>query len=391
MPSLVLVPPPLAAAQFATGTVFFVNGLLFATWGVHVPDFKALHALSDAALSLALFGAGVGALGGVLRAGAWVDRFGARAVTATGVVASALALAVLLRLPSFGAGVAALFVFGLASSIADVAINAHAVAVEAAMARPILSRCHGFFSLGGLAGAALGSASAAAGVGAPLHMAGVAMVAGLAALAAVGALLPDRPGTGRPAGERSAGFALPSRAVLLLGGLAALGFLTEGAMYDWSVLYLRDSLGAPQALAAFAYGSFSVAMAAGRFGGDAVRARWGAVRLLRASGVLAAAGLVATVLVGQPVVALAGFALVGLAIANIVPVLFACAGAVSGLSPAQGISVVAGMGYVGFLGGPPLVGGIAELAGLPFALGTLALFVALLAVLARRALPKGVR
>ncbi len=376
--------PSPRAARVATAVVFFVNGLLFATWGVNVPNFKALHALSDATVSLALLAASFGALVGVLRAGALVERFGARAVSVAGVVASAVAIGALLRLPDVVAGAVALFVFGVGSSSADVAINAHTVDVEAALGRPIMSSSHGFFSIGGLVGAALGSVLAAAGVAPRLHMAAVGMAACALTALAVPRMLVERHAATSSTERSPRRFGLAPPAVLLLGTMAVLAFVTEGAMYDWSVLYLRETLGAPQSLAALAYASLSIAMAAGRFGGDAARARWGQARLLRGSGAIAAAGLVGIVVVGEPVAALVGFAVVGLALANVVPVLFAAASTVPGVAPARGIAVVAGMGYLGFLGGPPLIGVVAEHAGLSVAIGGLALFVAALALLARR-------
>ncbi|WP_237763392.1 hypothetical protein [Thiobacillus denitrificans] len=179
----------------------------------------------------------------------------------------------------------------------------------------------------------------------------------------------------------------PHGVIVLLGAMAALGLVAEGSMYDWSVLYLRESLASPQALAALGYAAFSVAMAIGRFAGDRARARLGAVALLSVGGTLAAIAMLAVLLIGHPAAALAGFALVGLGIANVVPVLFACASRVPGISPAHGISGVASLGYLGFLSGPPMIGAVAQVATLPVALGLVALFAAALAVLARCALP----
>lgn len=136
-----------------------------------------------------------------------------------------------------------------------------------------------------------------------------------------------------------------------------------------------------------AYAAFSVAMAIGRFAGDRARSRLGAVALLRVGGTLAAIAMLAVLLIGHPVAALAGFALVGLGISNVVPVLFSCASRVPDISPAQGIAGVASFGYLGFLSGPPMIGAVAQVASLPVALCLVALFAAALAVLARRALP----
>jgi fucose permease len=376
--------PGLRAARRATNLLFLLNGLAFATWGVHVPTFKLQHGLDEAAVALAMLAAGVGALLAVLVAGAVVGRFGARAVCAGAGLLTAAAIAAVLRLPSYLAGVAGLFVFGVTNSLFDVAMNAHAAEVEAAYGRPVMSSCHGFFSLGGLVGAALASLLALVGVAATTHTLGVGIVIAALAVGVVPAMLPDR---AHVAGEAGHSLARPHGVIVLLGAMAALGLVAEGAMYDWSVLYLRESLGSPQALAALAYAAFSVAMAVGRFAGDRARARLGAATLLRASGALAAAALAAVLLIGHPVAALAGFAVVGLGIANVVPVLFASASRVPGVTPAHGIAGVASLGYVGFLAGPPRIGAIAKATTLPAALGLVVLFAAALAVLAGRALP----
>ena len=368
------------SARWATSVHFFLNGLSFATWGVHVPTFKHLHGLSEAEVALAMLAAGVGALFAVLWAGALIGRLGARRVCTGAGLMTALAIGALLHLPSYLAGVIGLFVFGMANSLFDVAMNAHAVEVEAAYERPIMSSCHGFFSLGGLFGAALASVLAVAGVAATTHTLWVAVGVAVLTVMVVRAMLPDRAST---ANEAAYSFMRPHGVIVLLGTMAALGLVAEGAMYDWSVLYLRESLGSPQALAALGYAAFSIAMAMGRFAGDRIRARLGAMVLISFGGALAASAMLVALLIGHPAAALAGFALVGLGISNIVPVLFSCASRLPGITPAHGIAGVASLGYLGFLSGPPMIGAVAQLATLPAALGLVALFAAALALLAR--------
>jgi fucose permease len=174
--------------------------------------------------------------------------------------------------------------------------------------------------------------------------------------------------------------------LLLLGVLAAVGLIAEGAMYDWSVLYLRQALDAPPATASLAYASFSAAMAAGRFGGDRVRARMAPVALLRASGALGAAGMALALAAPHPWAALAGFALVGLGFANVVPVLFSAAGQLPGIAPAHGIAAVSSMGYFGMMAGPPVIGFIAQARSLTLGLLVVVVFAAAISGLSRRAL-----
>ena len=172
---------------------------------------------------------------------------------------------------------------------------------------------------------------------------------------------------------------LPRGPLLLLGVLASMGLIAEGAMYDWSVLFMKQERDSVASTAALAYASFSGAMAAGRFGGDWVRARLSGPVLMRASGVLAAAGMALALAVPSATVALVGFALVGLGLSNVVPVLFSAASQVPGVSSAHGIAAVSGVGYLGMMAGPPLIGLVAEHSSLTH--GLLVVVVLLLIVL----------
>jgi fucose permease len=165
-----------------------------------------------------------------------------------------------------------------------------------------------------------------------------------------------------------------------------LGLLCEGAIYDWSVLYMHESLQAQPATAALAYASFSGAMAATRFAGDWVRARLSSVKLVQSCGALTALGMALTLATANPTVALAGFALIGLGLANVVPVLFSAAARVPGVSPADGIAAVAALGYLGMMVGPPLIGVVAEWHTLSAGMALVMLFAATMSLAARRAL-----
>lgn len=373
--------PSLPAARWATRTHFFCSGFLFATWGVHIPTVKAHYEIGEGALGMALLAAGIGALLGLSRAGALVGRFGAKGIALVCGLASAAMLGLLLSLPGYAGLLAALAVFGAASSIFDVAINAEASELERRQARPIMSHFHAMFSLGGMAGAAAGSVLLGWQVDAMSHLVGVAVAGGLAIGIACLQMLPPE----RVAGD-DAGFRLPRGVLLLLGVLAALGLISEGAMYDWSVLYLQKELGSPQDQAALAYASFSGAMALARFAGDWVRARISPAALMRASAALSAVSMAVVLLAAHPVVALVGFALVGVGLGNVVPVLFSAAARVPGTSPAHGIASVSSVGYLGFMAGPPLIGVLAQGTSLTAALFVVVLFTAVLAGWSRRAL-----
>jgi len=376
------IPPPVAA-RIATKIQFFVNGMLFATWGVHVPTVKTLFGLDEARLSWLMLSIGIGSLISLTQVGGWVGRHGPRKVVASSGLLVTLSLAALLWMPGYFAAMGALFLFGLANGAFDVSMNAEAAAVEHAYARPIMSSFHGFFSLGGFAGALIASLVSAAGVAPRTHLAACSITGLVLILAASRYMLPTEP---IPSTEKPGGFRLPHGTILLLGFMAALGLVGEGAMYDWSTLYMAKTLNTPPQIAALGYGAFSIAMAAGRFGGDWLRARLGAGHTLSLSAWLAAFALGITLAIGHPAAALAGFALTGLGFSNMIPVLFAAASKVPGVSAATGIAGVSGIGYLGFMMGPPVIGAIAHALGLPLALSMVAGFTIISALLARRAM-----
>ncbi|PTT85491.1 hypothetical protein DBR42_14350 [Pelomonas sp. HMWF004] len=198
------------------------------------------------------------------------------------------------------------------------------------------------------------------------------------------AMLPLAPG----AADEKHPLSIPRGPLLLLGVLAAMGLIAEGAMYDWSVLFMKQERDSSASTAALAYASFSGAMAVGRFGGDWVRSRLSPTLLMRLSGVLAAAGMALALAVPSPAVALLGFACVGLGLSNVVPVLFSAASQAPGVAPAHGIAAVSGVGYLGMMAGPPLIGLVAEHTSLAAGLVVVVVFALFMAASAQRALPR---
>ncbi|MEJ5991834.1 MFS transporter [Ramlibacter sp. PS3R-8] len=361
---------------------FFVTGALFATWGVHVPSVKSHYGLSEQSLAVAMLAGGAGAVVALLYAGRVLARHAPRSVVpVTGLVCVA-AVGSLLLPSQYGWLLALMAVYGMAAAIFDVAINDEATAIERHAGRPLMSGFHGMFSLGGMAGAGAWSMLAPAGVSPIVHLVAASAALGALAWAATPFMLRDV----RAAGEGSAPLSLPRGPLALLGLLAALGLVAEGAMYDWSVLYLRQELGSSAGIASLGYASFSGAMAAGRFGGDWVRARVRSVTLLRWSGALGAVGMALALAVPHPAAALVGFALVGLGFSNIVPVLFSAAGRLPGIAPAHGIAAVSSVGYFGLMAGPPLIGFIAQARSLAVGLLVVIVFAVVVSAFARKAL-----
>jgi predicted MFS family arabinose efflux permease len=370
--------------RWASRTQFFCSGFVFATWGVHIPTVKAHYGVGEAELGLAMLAAGGGALLGLTQASRWIGRHGARRTAAVCGTTYALLLAGLLAMPSYAALLGLLAVFGVVTSAFDVAINTEAAQLELRDGRPLMSGMHGMFSLGGMVGAVTGGAALAAQLRPALHLLLVAAAMALAVLLSSRWMLPRAATAFASAGN---GFRLPRGMLALLGALAALGLIAEGAIYDWSVLYLQQELGSPQQQAALAYASFSAAMALARFGGDAMRARFAPAVLLRGSALLAAVSMSVVLLTGLPWLALIGFAGVGVGFANVVPILFAASARVPGVEPARGIAAVSAAAYLGFMAGPPVIGFLAQLSSLTHALYLVVAFAVALAVAAHHSEP----
>lgn len=382
-------PLPAAVSRATRGTMalFFVNGATFATWGVHIPTIKARFGLSDAMLSLAMLAVAGGAILAMGPVGRWVARAGSARASMTGGLLFALATVAILAMPSFWLLLPALAAFGMANAAFDVAMNAQAATVEAGRTRPVMSALHGMFSLGGMAGAGAGGLMLSLGVAPLAHAAMMAGVTATVALGTLPGLLADHPVLPSAAHPRDHAV----RALWLLGLLAFLGLIGEGAMYDWTSVYMRDVAQAPDGWISLGYAAFSGGMACGRFGGDRLRARLGDGATLTGSAWLGFGGIALALLVPLPLAALAGFTLMGLGAANMVPIFFVAASRLPGVAPAEAISRVARFAYLGLLLGPVLIGGVAHLANLRIGLALVALTMGWIALAgarsARRYLP----
>lgn len=365
-------------ARWSVSTIFFLNGAGYANWVVRIPAVQERLALSAGSLGLALLGVSLGALVTMPLVGGLVARVGSRPVTSFAAFAFCLAVPLPGFAPSLPLLALSLFVIGATSGALDVSMNAQAVTVERHLGYSVMSSFHGLFSLGGLAGSAMGGFLASRGVSPERHLMGVAVALFVVALVAARSLLH----ASADASSDAPAFARPSRALLALGVLAFCVLLGEGAMADWSAVYLRDSVGSSPGFAATGYAAFSLAMAAGRFTGDTLTARLGPVRLVRGGGVLAAAGLGGALVLGHPVAAVVGFGCVGAGLSAIFPSVLSAAGRTHAVAPGTAIAAVSTLGYTGFLAGPPLIGFVAELVTLRGALGVVVLTSFILALLA---------
>jgi MFS family permease len=351
--------------------VFFLNGLVFSSWYSRLPDIQDRLDLGTGELGLALLGAPVGLLLAQPLAGALVASVGSRPL----VAAAPLWLAAVV-LPGLAVDVVTLalatLVVGAANGVLDISMNVQGLAVERVGGKRIFNSIHAAFSFGALAGAAAGGAAAAAGLEPSIHLAIVAAVGAAGATVASRGLLPA------DAEPRSAGprVARPSRRLVALGAVAFCALLAEGAVFDWSGIFLAREAGASLGLAPAGLAAFNLAMGFGRLTADRFSERFGSAQVGRAGGLLAAAGLGVALALGTPAGAIAGFAVMGLGLAAIFPLALRAAG----YDPAMAgpaVAAVSGVGYAGLLTGPPAIGLLAEAIGLS---GALACVCGLLAV-----------
>ncbi|MFE7231874.1 MFS transporter [Streptomyces sp. NPDC057596] len=355
----------LRAARLATFTYFILNGTLLGMWIVQIPPIEHRVGVSHAVLGGFLLLLGAGAFVGMQLAGPVADRLGTRIVVpASGVLCSAaLALPGLASEPWMLGG--ALIVLGFANGCLDVSMNAHAVQVEKAYGRPVMSAFHATFSVGGVVAALAGAAVASAGW-TPAATLGTAAVLGVVvSVCAAPGLLPTAAGPAADAGTESggpAGQAAPARTrIWILAVLALMVMLCEGVANDWSVLHLRTVLGASDSTAAFAYGAFAATMTIGRLLADRVSARFGPAAILRYGASVAAVGMAAAALSPWIPLALAGWALFGAGLSGCVPQLFSAAGHADADAAGANVSKVAGLGYLGMLAGPAVIGWLTRL------------------------------
>ncbi|MBA3438609.1 MAG: MFS transporter, partial [Pyrinomonadaceae bacterium] len=334
-------------------------------------------ALTTGELGAALLGMALGALVAMPTTGWLTARFGSRLVTRV----SALGFCVAVILPALASGrlwlVSALVVLGVTHGAMDVAMNAQAAELERAYRRPIMSSFHALFSFGGMAGAGVGGVMAHFGVEPLTHLSSVALSAGSAALVASRRLLANE----RRIINKEPVFARPERSLLGLGVITFCVMFGEGAMADWTAIYLLQTLQTDAGVAAAGYAAFSLAMAVGRLTGDRLTAGLGQVTMLRVGGSLAALGMGVSLIANQAFLVIVGFALVGAGFSTIVPLVFSAAGRNRGMSPGAAIAAVSTVGYFGFLVGPPLIGFGADRLTLRGALGVVVILSGMIAIL----------
>ncbi|MFI9029478.1 MFS transporter [Streptomyces sp. NPDC053560] len=374
--------------RVATFVYFALNGFLLGMWIVHIPTIEQRTGISHAVLGWLLLLLGLGAFAGMQIAGPLTDRLGARTVVPLSAALCSAAVVLPGLAGSAWALAGALLLLGLGNGCLDVSMNAHAVQVERGYGRPVMSAFHATFSIGGVLAALIGARTLSWDWSPAATLGGAALFGVVAAGAATGGLLrPERnshdAAGADPAGTTSDAGAGPARIasgteaatnagtvrrartprrIWFMAVLALMLMLCEGVANDWSVLHLKDVLDAPAATAAFAYGAFATAMTVGRFLADRVAGRFGAVAVLRYGAALGGIGLTVAALSPWVPLALVGWAVFGTGLSGCIPQLFSAAGHADQDAAGVNVSRVAGLGYLGMLAGPAVIGPLTHLA-----------------------------
>lgn len=354
----------------ATGLTFAVDSCMFGSWVTHIPHIKTHLHLNDAELGLALFGLPIGMLLMNPLSAAVIGRFGLARTT----VWVTILTAIVFSFPAWATGrwalLGALIIVGMHGALLNVAMNTCATNIERRDKIFIMSSCHGMWSLGGMVGSALSAIVIAQGIGPQVHLSTLSLLLGLFAFFYLRPLIQQIPENKSSSGGLR--LALPNRDLLQMIFVGFCAHLGEGVAFDWSAVYLRDVLKAPEQIAALAFTSFSLTMMAMRFAGDVLIPRFGERRLLLASSAFTAFSLLIAILAPGPAFGILAFLCLGAGVALSAPILYNASSRIPGMAPGAGLASFATFSFIGFLAGPPMIGFISEAFGLRTGLGLVA-------------------
>ncbi len=352
-----------ARARYAIWVVFLLHGFMLGGWVTQIPLAKDRLETGLGWFGVALLSFAAGAVVAMPLAGAMINRIGSASV----ILMCGLSFALMLFAPAFAPNLPLFMVGGalLGASVGsmDVAMNAHGLAVERMLKRPVVSGFHGAFSVGAAIGT-IGGAWLLRAVGPSSQLLIISAVSALGLVVCARFFL----SADVDKGLSGAHFAWPSRVTIGLGMLCFLGLMIEGSVADWGALMIKGRFAVDAATAAQAFGFYQTGMAVSRFTGDYLRKRFGSVRMVGVSAVMTALGTAAALVAPNVPLTLAVLVIAGLGIGNVVPVLFVVGGRLEPDAPGRGIAAVTSIGYAGFLAGPPLIGILAQFTSLPFAL-----------------------
>lgn len=352
--------------RIAVKIAFFLNGFVYANWVSRLPRIQEQYQADNGTIGLVLLAMSVGAVAAMPFTGWLIIRNGSRRISLYSLILYCAFVPFIPFMPEV-ASLSLLYVLiGISTGMLDVAMNAQAVMVEQQYKRPIMTSFHAFFSIGMAIGAWCGALFADRKIDLSQHLIIISAVSIVFVVWVRRNLIEDKPDiTDAHEGPL---FRMPNRALLGVGIIAFCCMLGEGAISDWSVNYMENVAMAPEAIAPIALSAFATAMTIGRLFGDRFRAWWGDTRLIAFGGLISTAGMALALVMPGPYIAIAGFFLVGIGLATIVPITYSIAGNTRDLPSGVGLAMVTTVGYSGFLFGPPIIGFIADVAGLRLAL-----------------------
>jgi MFS family permease len=368
--------------RIALSTIFFVNGFLYANWAARLPELQRFYQVSNALLGYLLLASATGALVAMPISGWLTTRVGSALMTRLAVFLYCVVVPTLSYSSNLWVAAFFFFLLGVTAGALDVSMNGQAVFVERSYAKPIMSSFHAIFSIGMALGAGSGGLFAQFHWSLISHLTFLEIIGLIVCIWATMHLIPDVPNKTATQSAGKSGFRLPTKAVLPLGIIALCTMMGEGAMADWSAIYMNKVVGKNEFYSALAFGSFGTAMTIGRVFGDFFTAKLGKFSTMLFSSLFAIVGLALAIGFVSVETTLIGFFRVGLGLANVVPIIYSTAGNTPGVEPSVGIAMATSIGYAGFFVGPPAIGFLADAFGLRIGLVfSLMLFVVMLFVI----------
>ena len=367
--------------RIAVSVFFFCQGLSFASWASRIPDIKTSLHLSEAGLGSILLALPLGQLVTMPFSGRAVTRFGSKYVLRIAIVGYVFSLTNIGLVNKPWQLALALFAFGICGNLCNISVNTQAVHTEAVYERPVMASFHGIWSTAGFTGAMTGYLMMRLSISPYYHFIGIALLVVCLMLIFNSRLLLT------PVSKAASSFRRikrPHGTLLLLGIIAFSCLSAEGCMFDWSGVYFKQVVKADGSLVSLGYASFMIMMATGRFTGDKLAQHFGRKQMVQASGVLIFTGMMIAVLFPSIITATAGFMIVGFGVSSIIPLMYSTAGKIKEVASGIAIATVSGIGFFGFLMGPPLIGYIAQLSGLQFSFAFIAILGIAISIMINR-------
>lgn len=371
----------MSPSRVAVKILFFLNGFIHANYFSRLPRIQDHFAVDNGTLGLILLSASIGALLAMPFTGWMIIRNGSRRVTIFAAYFYCALVPFIPLMPNVPLAMGLFFIIGLSTGMMDVAMNAQAVMVEQRLNKPIMTSFHALFSVGMMLGALCGSLFSELGTTLFTHFAIITVASLAIVFVARYYLIHDKPAK---RDKDTPAFRLPNKAMVSIGIIAFCCMLGEGAMADWSTNFMENIANAGQSLAPLGLSAFAMAMTIGRLLGDSARVNYGDHRLMITCGFVALGGLTLPIVFAQPLLSIAGFFIVGLGLSVIVPIAYSIAGNTRDLPPGVGLAMVTTVGYSGFLFGPPIIGFLADLFTLRYALILVGILFMIMSVLSIR-------